>query len=316
LESAANKEPKIEDGSTALCVALDCSDLIIANCGDCRAILSQAGQTIALTRDHRPTDQAEQQRIVNQGGTIIGGRLQGQLAVSRAFGNYEFKESLILSSEPEIHHLSLNVDVEYLVVGSDGLYDHFTNEEVISFIKNGLMNNNNANLETVVKELVEEAIDRGSDDNITILVVKFEKAWKKLLKKRAKKQAATKSPAVSGLHQNKNNSPKSPVKAPSPSDHAPEPSTKTLLFKKGHKFLSAKNSSSNLSFSPTELVQSSSSPPTKKKSSSDFSKKLKSPEKVLKFSPSPRLVVGHHHTHERLKSYDFFASRTPVTISG
>jgi len=183
LDSASKKELRIEDGSTALCVALDCSDIVIANCGDCRAILSQAGQTICLTRDHKPSDEAEQQRIVNQGGTVIGGRLQGQLAVSRAFGNYEFKEAQILSSEPEIHHVSLTSDVEYLVVGSDGLYEHFTNEEIISFIKNGLNRNIN-NLETIVKELVEEAIDRGSGDNITILVVKFEKAFKKLLKKK------------------------------------------------------------------------------------------------------------------------------------
>jgi serine/threonine protein phosphatase PrpC len=184
LESASKKEPRIEDGSTALCVALDCSDMIVANCGDCRAILSQNGSISCLTRDHKPSDEIEQQRIVNQGGTVIGGRLQGQLAVSRAFGNYELKEAQILSSEPEIHHVSLTPDVEYLVVGSDGLYEHFTNEEIISFLKNGLLSQSSPNLESVVKDLVEEAIDRGSGDNITILVVKFEKAFKKLLKKK------------------------------------------------------------------------------------------------------------------------------------
>jgi len=227
LESAAMKEPKIEDGSTALCVALESNELIVANCGDCRAILCQAGQTIALTRDHRPTDETEQQRIVNQGGTVIGGRLQGQLAVSRAFGNYEFKESQILSSEPEVHHVSLNTDVEYLVVGSDGLYDHFTNEEVISFIKNGLMNNSNTNLESIVKELVDEAIDRGSDDNITIMVVKFEKAFKKLLKKKSKKQAAPAIVKSLGILPVMKSNGKT-----SPSDSSTEPSSKSLFKKR------------------------------------------------------------------------------------
>jgi len=284
LDSAAVREPKIEDGSTALCVAVEGNELIVANCGDCRAILCQAGQTMALTRDHRPTDDIEQQRIINQGGTVIGGRLQGQLAVSRAFGNYEFKELEILSSEPEIHRVSLNTDVEYLVVGSDGLYDHFSNEELISFIKNGLMNNSNTTLESIVKELVEEAIDRGSDDNITILVVKFEKAFKKLLQKNAKKQAAavSRSPV---LPANKTNGKTSPY------DSTSESPAKSLL-KKGHKLLSAKNSFRNLSFTP-ETLSSSSNPAPKKK-------------------PSGRIVVEK----SPFGKMDFFGSRTPVTISG
>jgi len=301
LDSAAVKEPKIEDGSTALCVAVEGNELIVANCGDCRAILCQAGQTVALTRDHRPTDDIEQQRIINQGGTVIGGRLQGQLAVSRAFGNYEFKELEILSSEPEIHHVSLNTDVEYLVVGSDGLYDHFTNEEIISFIKNGLMNNSNATLESIVKELVEEAIDRGSDDNITILVVKFEKGFKKLLKKNAKKQAAA---------ANKTNSKNSPY------DSTSESPAKSIL-KKGHKLLSAKNSFRNISFAPDALL-SSSNPAMKKKSApthSDYSNiPSKAPEKLLKLSPtSPRRIVVEKSHFGKM---DFFGSRTPVAISG
>jgi len=287
LDSASKKEPRIEDGSTALCVALDCSDIIIANCGDCRAILSTAGQTIALTRDHKPSDESEQQRIVNQGGTVIGGRLQGQLAVSRAFGNYEYKEAQILSSEPEIHHISLTPDVEYLVVGSDGLYEHFTNEEIISFIKNGLNRSNNPNLEMIVKELVEEAIDRGSGDNITILVVKFEKAFKKLLKKKSKKQQSGKSthPAV-GPAVTKNNPVKS-AKITVP-DFPPEP--KTSLFKKGQKL--GKNTLLEVS-------------PKKK---SETAKKLKPPSVKL---PSPRLDKPY-----KPFKYDFFGSRTPVTISG
>jgi len=183
LETA--KSPRVEDGSTALCMALDGAELVIANCGDSRALLCSAGSTVALTRDHKPSDERENERIVKQGGTVIGGRLQGQLGVSRAFGNYEFKESNFLSSEPEIREVTLTADVEFLVVGCDGLYEQFSNEEIGSFIKNGL--GIGKPLETVVDELVAEAIDRGSEDNITVIVVKFEKAYKKLLKKKSQK---------------------------------------------------------------------------------------------------------------------------------
>jgi serine/threonine protein phosphatase PrpC len=181
LESVKGKG--IEDGSTALCVVLDGPELVVANCGDSRALLCQGGQTLVLTRDHVPTDNEEKLRIIKTGGSVLGGRLQGKLGVSRAFGNYEFKESRYLSSEPEINQLTLTPEVEFLVLGCDGLYEQFSNEEIVKFIKNGLMTHS---LEEVIQELVAEAIDRGAEDNITIMVVKFSKSYKKLLKKKAK----------------------------------------------------------------------------------------------------------------------------------
>jgi len=176
-----------------------------------------------------------------QGGTVIGGRLQGQLGVSRAFGNYEFKEHNILTSEPEIHQISLTSEVDILLVGSDGLYEHFSNEELITFIKNGLIT---SSLETVVKELIEEAIDRGTEDNVSIIVVKFEKAYKKLLKKRAKKQSTGKS-LLSGKSSPLRTSGKSSSSSSTsskqlhPPDSPPPEPAKPPLFKKA---LNLKNS--------------------------------------------------------------------------
>jgi protein phosphatase 2C family protein 2/3 len=177
------KSKAIEDGSTALCLVMDGPDLMVANCGDSRAILHQSGETMVLTRDHVPDDQEEHVRIKKLGGTVIGGRLQGKLAVSRAFGNYEFKESKYLISEPEIQEVTVQSDAEFLVVGCDGLYEQFSNDEIISFIKNRIISNP---LEVAVKDLVEEALDRGTSDNLTVIVVKFTKAYKKLVRKSLK----------------------------------------------------------------------------------------------------------------------------------
>jgi len=177
------KTKTIEDGSTALCLVLDGPDLIVANCGDSRALLYQAGDTIALTRDHIPEDPDEKKRIINLGGSVIGGRLQGKLGVSRAFGNIEFKECKYLTSDPEVKEVTLESDAEFLVIGCDGLFEHFSNEEIMSFIKTQI---SWKPLEVIVKDLVEEALDRGTGDNITVLVVKFNKAYSKLLKKSKK----------------------------------------------------------------------------------------------------------------------------------
>jgi len=299
LKDVKQSPSRVEDGSTALCLALENDELVVANCGDSRAILFSAGQTLALTRDHIPTDEEERQRIVIQGGAVIGGRLQGQLGVSRAFGNYEFKESQVLSAEPEIHQVTLTSEAELLVVGSDGLYEHFTNEEIISYIKNGLLN---SSLENVVKELVAEAMDRGSEDNITIIVVKFDKAFRKLLKKRAKKQSGGK-PLVSGKS--------APLRISAgkstSTDPPPEPTkTAILTFKKGLNLKpSPKNSSISLLHHTNSLKDV------------DIPKKKESKSKLHKAS-SPRTEKPYDEdkwTKVKPFKHDFFG-RTAVTILG
>jgi len=319
----AAKSPRIEDGSTALCITLDLADLVVANCGDCRAILCQGGQTVALTRDHKPTDEEERQRIVIQGGTVIGGRLQGQLGVSRAFGNYEFKETQILSAEPEINHVTLSCEVEFLVVGCDGLYEQFSNEEIISYIKNRLVN---SCLEDVVRELVEEAIDRGADDNITIIVVKFDKAFKKLLKKRAKKQSGKSQTILSGKNglrtSGKGISSSSSSKSSTPDSPPPEPKS---IFKKGLKLNTSGKSSTVITSNSNPKEESSIIPvnlekKTFLKEKKRESKKLKSEKTSFKV-PSPRPESKSSYDEDKwnkLKQpfkHDFFG-RTAVTISG
>jgi len=123
----------------------------------------------------------KKKRIIKLGGKVIGGRLQGKLGVSRAFGNYEFKASKYLVSDPEIKEVTIGKDAHFLVMGCDGLYEKFTNDEIVSYIKNKI---SSQPLEAVIQQLVEEALDRGTEDNITVIVVNFKKAYKKLLKKK------------------------------------------------------------------------------------------------------------------------------------
>jgi serine/threonine protein phosphatase PrpC len=281
LESV--KGNKIEDGSTALCVALDGPDLVVANCGDSRAILCQAGQTTALTRDHKPTDYEENQRILVQGGTVIGGRLQGKLGVSRAFGNYEFKESRYLSSEPEVIQVKLTDEAEFLVVGCDGLYERFSNEEIVKFIKTGLLQ---YPLQDVVQELVAEAIDRGSEDNITVIVVKFEKAYRKLLRKRARKSAKSAQNLIPlGKGISLVTSGKTSVKTiHSESPSPPEPAKNGSLFGKKEPGLALRTSGKSNQAEPSVLLSLSVQTDSKsRKTDRDHKKSSKS----SKSSPSP-----------------------------
>lgn len=65
--------------------------IICINLGDSRAILSKKGQIVELSHDHKPYNPDEKARVEKAGGSIHANRIQGQLAVSRAFGDFDYK---------------------------------------------------------------------------------------------------------------------------------------------------------------------------------------------------------------------------------
>jgi len=48
----------------------------------------------ALSEDHKPSREDEAKRIRDSGGFVINNRVMGELAVSRAFGDCEFKKGI------------------------------------------------------------------------------------------------------------------------------------------------------------------------------------------------------------------------------
>ena len=67
----------------------------VANLGDTRAVVCEAGSALRLTQEHRPTNPDEVERVRNAGGSISKGRLAGSLAVTRALGDLELKDLVI-----------------------------------------------------------------------------------------------------------------------------------------------------------------------------------------------------------------------------
>jgi protein phosphatase 2C family protein 2/3 len=80
-------------GTTALAAVIWGSTLYVANAGDSRAVLSRHGKAIELTRDHKPHEPSERQRIELCGGYVCSeGRLCGELAVARAIGDFHLPQ--------------------------------------------------------------------------------------------------------------------------------------------------------------------------------------------------------------------------------
>ena len=69
--------------------------LSIANIGDCRAVIAcRDGSAIRITNDHKATEKSEIDRIRANKGTIINHRVNGTLAITRAFGDFDLKNKV------------------------------------------------------------------------------------------------------------------------------------------------------------------------------------------------------------------------------
>ena len=78
-------------GSTACVILLTMDEIICANVGDSRAVLTQDMSTYDLSDDHKPENEDEAMRIIDAGGSIDDGRVNGKLSLSRAIGDLAYK---------------------------------------------------------------------------------------------------------------------------------------------------------------------------------------------------------------------------------
>jgi serine/threonine protein phosphatase PrpC len=132
--------PDDTSGTTVTAVVIDSQirRFWCANAGDSRAILSRKGQAIALSVDHKPNREDEKKRIQKADGLVIYGRVQGQLAVSRAIGDKEFQgtteDKRWVIPDPEIISGTLMDDDSWIVIACDGLYDVMSNQEILDYL--------------------------------------------------------------------------------------------------------------------------------------------------------------------------------------
>lgn len=156
-------------GSTAVtAILIDGTKLWIANVGDSRAVVSKGGEAIQLTIDHEPN--TERGSIETRGGFVSNmpgdvARVDGQLAVSRAFGDKSLKSHL--RSDPDITVQDILSDTELLILASDGLWKVMENQEAVDLalkIKDP---------QAAAKQLTAEAVNRECKDDISCVVVRF-----------------------------------------------------------------------------------------------------------------------------------------------
>ncbi|XP_057547708.1 probable protein phosphatase 2C 8 [Amaranthus tricolor] len=176
-------------GSTVVVAVVGKEEVVVANCGDSRAVICRNGVAVPLSLDHKPDRPDELARIEAAGGRVInwnGHRILGVLATSRSIGDYYLKP--YVSSTPEVMISKRTEADEFLVLASDGLWDVVSNEVACQVVRRCLnrkiksqeilnrinkISSNRAEVAAVL--LTELAIAKGSKDNISVIVVDLRK---------------------------------------------------------------------------------------------------------------------------------------------
>ncbi|KAK2980874.1 hypothetical protein RJ640_003064 [Escallonia rubra] len=172
-------------GSTACVAIIRYNQLVVANAGDSRCVISRKGQAYNLSLDHKPDLELERERILKAGGFIHAGRVNGSLNLARAIGDMEFKqnkflpaEKQIVTSNPDINTVELCDDDDFVVLACDGIWDCMSSQQLVDFIQEQLTS------ESKLSVICERVLDRclapstaGGEgcDNMTMIIVQFKK---------------------------------------------------------------------------------------------------------------------------------------------
>ena len=138
----------------------------VANVGDTRAVMSKNGVAERMSYDHKATDQGEFERIKAAKGCILDGRVAGTLAITRAFGDHSLKVFGVIAN-PYIKKHILKITDKFLILASDGVWDGLEDQEAVNFCKE------DCSSKDIAQAIVKGALDKGSKDNISCLVIRF-----------------------------------------------------------------------------------------------------------------------------------------------
>ncbi|KAK9763893.1 Protein phosphatase 2C 2 [Basidiobolus ranarum] len=178
--------------------------IFVGNAGDSRAVMSIGGKTKALSDDHKPVNQGESDRIVAAGGFVEFGRVNGNLALSRAIGDFEFKQNMKLNPEdqvvtanPDVETHSITSDDEFIVLACDGIWDCMTSEEVVQYVREKIADNQT--LPQICENMMDHCLASDSElggvgcDNMTVMIVGIlhdntEEQWYQSIRERVQKE--------------------------------------------------------------------------------------------------------------------------------
>ncbi|XP_034021049.1 protein phosphatase 1K, mitochondrial [Thalassophryne amazonica] len=176
--SVINKDSFLKAGTTATVALLrNGVELVVGSVGDSRGMLCRKGRAKKLTKDHTPERKDEKQRIQQNGGFLtwnsVGqANVNGQLAMTRSIGDFHLRSSGVIS-EPETTRVNVqHTSDSFLALTTDGINFQLSDQEICDVI------NQCQDPMEAAEVIAEQALQYGSEDNATIIIVPLG-AWGK-----------------------------------------------------------------------------------------------------------------------------------------
>ena len=190
------KDPEANDifmrtGCTACVLGIDegKKKLYFANAGDSRVVMCKKGIAEAMSEDHKPELETEKTRIYKADGWISEGRVKGNLNLTRGFGDLEYKqnknlkpEEQMITANPDIKVIDFSSDIDFVIIGCDGIWDCLKNQEACDFVSKRLKEKSDIKISQIIEEMLDTIVAKDlynesgvGCDNMTCIVVVFKK---------------------------------------------------------------------------------------------------------------------------------------------
>ena len=173
IENIDKNIEKIENsknsGSTGTFIVVNNNYIYCANVGDSKGFYINENEAIQLTEDHNCKNEKEVAMLKKKGVMIFKQRVFGSLSLTRSFGDMVYKVDGI-NCEPFIKKIFVDKqNVKYVVIASDGIWD-IVDGKILYKISKELKN---GTCEEFCDNLVNYALENGSRDNISCVIIKF-----------------------------------------------------------------------------------------------------------------------------------------------
>ncbi|CAE7482639.1 unnamed protein product [Symbiodinium natans] len=175
VNNKVTADAQTSSGTVACLGLLKNKEMWIANLGDCRAVVSKDGNATAISRDHAPEKNvAEAARLKQSGVSVEAGYVDEHVAVSRALGNVRFctgnKVNGIMN-EPEVFRVPIDDDVDFMMIGSDGIWDALKEQFALTHARKALRTT--ALPQDAALSILQNAGRVSRADNAAVIVIVF-----------------------------------------------------------------------------------------------------------------------------------------------
>ncbi|KAH9854668.1 PP2C-domain-containing protein [Lenzites betulinus] len=187
--------------------------IYVANAGDSRSVISIKGEAKPLSYDHKPQNEQERNRIVAAGGYIEYGRVNGNLALARALGDFDYKknaslrpEAQIITCDPEIIEHTISEEDEFVIIACDGIWDCLTSQQAVNVVR--LLISRGRKLTEICEDICELCLAPDTTtgagigcDNMTVMIVallhgRTEEEWYTWVTDRVKNKYGYQTPEI------------------------------------------------------------------------------------------------------------------------